>query len=236
MTTTRRTGSVYRSSSEIFLHNGDCMSQSDFHEAYLSMPDDYRAELIGGIVYEPSPVDFSHGTTDGSLGVLLGFYAGKTPGLDYAQGATVILSKKDEVQPDLLVRIKPECGGQSHNKPGQVEGVYYVEGAPELVAEISHSSYSIDLHVKRKRFAMFGVLEYIVVCLNPRQLYWFNLRTGRQLKADDEGIFKSKIFPGLWIDSKALLEQNFDRSIAVLNQGLDSREHKELVSKLKGLK
>jgi hypothetical protein len=36
--------------------NGDHMKQPEFHRLYSSMPEDYRAELIGGIVFEPSPL------------------------------------------------------------------------------------------------------------------------------------------------------------------------------------
>jgi hypothetical protein len=37
------------------LENGDQLDQKTFHARYEAMPEDCRAELIGGIVYMPSP-------------------------------------------------------------------------------------------------------------------------------------------------------------------------------------
>jgi Uma2 family endonuclease len=125
--------------SRIELRNGDHMSQSEFHQAYDSMPESYRAELIAGIVYEPSPLGYLHGRNDIRLSSLLDHYAGKTSGVDAASGATVILSDEDEVQPDVLLRIIPERGGRSRNTKEVAKKPFYVAGAPELVAEIAHS-------------------------------------------------------------------------------------------------
>ncbi|HTU16474.1 MAG TPA: hypothetical protein VMG10_00300 [Gemmataceae bacterium] len=43
------------------LENGDHLDQPTFHARYLAMPEDCRAELIGGIVYMPSPQKLPHG-------------------------------------------------------------------------------------------------------------------------------------------------------------------------------
>lgn len=43
------------------------MHQPEFHQAYLAMLSDYKAELIGGVVYEPSPLGLEHGTHDAHL-------------------------------------------------------------------------------------------------------------------------------------------------------------------------
>jgi hypothetical protein len=37
------------------LENGDHLDQPTFHARYQAMPEHCRAELIGGIVYMPSP-------------------------------------------------------------------------------------------------------------------------------------------------------------------------------------
>src|SRR5947209_2877577 len=139
------------------LHNGDRMTQKEFHRVYEQMPDNFRAELIGGIVYVGSPLKRPHGKDHLRLGTLFDTYQGHTPGVDAADNATVILSEDDEPQPDLYMRILPACGGQSRDTEDQ-----YIDGAPELLAEIAHSSRAIDLHTKRQRYADAGVLEYIV--------------------------------------------------------------------------
>jgi hypothetical protein len=81
------------------LHNGDKMSREEFHRAYEQVPDSYRAELVGGIVFEASPLSHSHGTSHVRLSYLFEIYAMHTPGVEVADNITVMLSEDDEVQP-----------------------------------------------------------------------------------------------------------------------------------------
>ena len=107
-----------------------------------------------------------------------------------------------------------------------------MQGAPELIAEIAHTSKSIDLHMKKKRYAHAGVLEYIVLCLKPAELRWFDLRNDCQLRADSDEVFRSVAFPGLWIGSKELLSNQYHPVMEILNRGLASAEHANFVAKL----
>lgn len=218
-------------SAGIVLHNGDAMTQEEFHDAYESMPEDYRAELIGGIVFEPSPLGLEHGYADSRFAYLLEHYAARTIGVRCALNASVIMSDEDEVQPDVLLRIEPEYGGQSRNKNAKTINAHYLKGTPELAAEIAHSSRAIDLHLKKERYLLAGVGEYVVVCLEPAKVYWFD-RSGKEVRPDRKGIFKSKILPGLWIDFKALFDLDYDSSMAALNQGMQTKEYVDFVERL----
>lgn len=129
------------------LRCGASMTQPQFHESYSSMPEGYIAELIGGKVYEPSPVGLDHGKFHANISAVFLAYAGRTQGLEIGGNATVILSDEDEVQPDLFLRILPEFGGQSKNAVERSRvskqrgaGAQYIHGAPELIAEVAHSS------------------------------------------------------------------------------------------------
>ncbi|HEY9870195.1 MAG TPA: Uma2 family endonuclease [Candidatus Obscuribacterales bacterium] len=209
------------------LYNGDRITQKEYHRIYCQMPEDYRAELIGGIVFEPSPATYFHGSHLSHLAYLLESYSVATPGTGVAGDATLILSDEDEPQPDLMLRISEEHGGQSRiSKDG------YVEGAPELVAEIAYSSRAIDLHLKRERYALAGVIEYLVVCLEPERIYWFDLRSGTELQSDRKGIIRSQTFPGLWIHEDGLLKLDRDATSNALKRGLKTSEHKEFVAGL----
>src|SRR5437762_267488 len=95
--------------------NGDRMTRAEFHRIYEQMPENFRAELIGGIVYVASPLKRRHGKDHMRLGSLFDAYQSHTPGVDAADNATVILGADDEPQPDLYLRILPEYGGQSRN-------------------------------------------------------------------------------------------------------------------------
>ena len=64
--------------------------------------------------------------------------------------------------------------------------------------------------------------EYVVVELDPDQIHWFIRRDDRfeDLPPGPDGIYRSEIFPGLWLDPAALYAEDLDRLIEVLEQGL----------------
>src|SRR5688500_9896109 len=123
------------------LENGDHMSREEFHRIYEQMPAEFRAELIGGIVFVASPLKQRHGKLHLHLGAVFAAYEARTPGVDAGDNTTVELGDDSEPQPDLNLRILPECGGQSRSTDDD-----YIAGAPELVAEIALSSRAIDLN------------------------------------------------------------------------------------------
>jgi hypothetical protein len=107
---------------------------------------------------------------------------------------SVRLDADNEVQPDALLRIDEACGGQS-----RVAADGFIEGAPELVVEISGSSASYDLHAKLHVYRRAGVCEYIVWRVYDRALDWFMLEEGRFVAQtpDADGVLHSQSFPGL---------------------------------------
>lgn len=213
------------------LHNGDRMSREEFHRIYEQMPADFRAELIGGIVYVASPLGLRPGTSHPILSAALVAYQGSTPGVQVGDNTTVLLGPDGEPQPDLFLRVLPEHGGQSRTSDDE-----YVEGPPELIVEVAHSSRSIDLHLKRREYARYGVLEYLVLSLADQQLRWFDLKTEQELQADSEEVLRIRSFPGLWISGPAVLTQDYTRLMDVLNRGLKTPEHASFVDRLAAAK
>ena len=209
------------------LHNGDRMTQEEFHRVYEKMPEHIKAELIGGIVYVASPLGLPHGRTDPALISVMFMYCGRTPGVEVCSNTTVKLGRKSEPQPDTFLRVLPEYGGQSRTTDDE-----YVEGAPELVAEVAHSSRSIDLGAKRTDYARNGVREYIVLSVVDQKVFWFDLPQDRELPIPEDGILRSLTFPGLWIDVQGLLSRDATRLMTTLEKGLASPEHAAFVSKL----
>ena len=121
----------------------------------------------------------------------------------------------------------PDCGGQSRtNKKG------YVVGAPELVAEIAHSTVAIDMGRKKDDYEQAGVREYVVLCIEEEELYWFDFESKGQIAPDAGGIYQSRVSPGLWLDGAALIARRLSRLLKVLNQGLASPEHAAFAKKL----
>ena len=203
------------------------MTRDEFHRLYENTPEDFRAELIGGIVYVSSPVRLPHGASHPLLTTVFTVYGGNTTGVQVVDNTTVLLGEHAEPQPDLFLRILPEYGGQTRTTPDQ-----YVEGAPELVAEIAHSSRAIDLHAKADDYARYGVLEYLVLSIGDRRLRWFDLAADQELAAEPDGIVRIRCFPGLWIYSEALFSSDFHALMGALQQGMSAPEHAAFVAKL----
>jgi len=76
-----------------------------------------------------------------------------------------------------------------------------------LVAEISASSVSIDLNAKFHVYRRNEVREYIVWRVLDKAVDWFVLRQGRfdRLLPGPDGILRSEVFSGLWLDPAALV-------------------------------
>lgn len=208
------------------LQPGDHLDQPTFHERYQAMPKHVRAELIGGVVYMPSPAKAVHGETHGELVTWLKLYKAATPGTRAFDNATQILGEDSEPQPDAALIVVGGTAGV--NDDG------YLVGPPELAAEIALSSESYDLHSKKADYERYGVGEYLVVVLRLGRAIWF-VRDGArfvEMPPDTDGIYRSRIFKGLWLDPNALLAADTRRLQEVLNQGLTSPEHATFVASL----
>src|SRR5262249_11529211 len=149
------------------------------------------------------------------LGTLLQLYASETPGVEALDNVTTILGEDSEPQPDLALRILSRYGGRSEETKED-----YVQGPPEFIAEVSYSSRSIHLHQKRQDYQEAGVREFLVLSIEESAFHWFRFKPSGRLVPDEHGIFRSRVFPGLWIDSKAVLAQDSRQAIRVLRKGL----------------
>ena len=150
-----------------------------------------------------------------------------TPGVEVLHGATAILGEESEPQPDLGLRFLPEYGGRSRTTDDD-----YLEGPPELLAEISYSTRAMDMNQKRNDYERAGVLEYLVLCVEERELHWFHFPSRRTIRPDREGVARSRVFPGLWIDAPALLARDGPRTAAALQRGLAAPAHAAFVKRL----
>ncbi|MSU79819.1 MAG: Uma2 family endonuclease [Gemmataceae bacterium] len=212
------------------LRPGDRLTCAEFERRYEAMPHVKKAELIEGVVFIPSPVRVRrHGKPHGIFILWLGTFNASTPGTLFADNTTTRLDDDNEYQPDGLLMIDPEWGGQA-----VITTDDYIEFAPELVGEISASSASFDLHTKKTVYRRNGVREYIVWSVLDKKIDWFVLRSGEfeSLQPDEQGILKSEVFSGLWLDVAALLSDDLRRVLAVLHDGLGSPEHAEFVERL----
>jgi Uma2 family endonuclease len=212
------------------LENGDRLTRDEFERRYAAMPHLRKAELIEGIVYVPSPVrQRQHGRPHAHLMGWLSAYKAATPGVEVGDNSTVRLDLDNEPQPAALLFIDPARGGQTRMSS---DGL--LEGAPELVAEVASSSVSYDLHAKLHVYRRHGVREYLVWRVLDQEIDWFVLRTGsyERLPASVDGLLRSHVFAGLWLDPDALLRGDLATVLAIVQQGLASPDHDTFVHQL----
>lgn len=200
---------------------GQKLDQPTFHEQYKAMPPGTRAELVGGVVYMPSPLSAEHSDADECAALWIAHYRLSTPGLKGGGGATTKLGRFGEVQPDRQLRIRAEFGGQTQVVDG------YIVGPPEFVFEIAKSSLAYDMGEKKAEYEEAGVREYVVAAMDQREIHWFSLHDGRYtaLPAGADEVFRSQVFPGLWLAPAAFFDDDLAGVIAALDRGLATPEH-----------
>ncbi len=214
----------------LVLENGDRLTREEFEQRYDAMPHLKKAELIDGVVYLAAALRYRrHGRPHSLIMGWLVAYEALTQGVKAADNATVRLDNDNEPQPDALLRIEVECGGQSCISEDD-----YIEGAPELIVEIAASTASYDLHDKLEVYRRHGVQEYIVWRVLEQQLDWFCLDAGNfvPLQPNGLGVLYSRVFPGLNLNIQALLAEDVAQVLAEVQQGKATEAHQNFVRKL----
>ena len=188
---------------------------------------DVRAELIYGVVHMMPPPDIAgHALPQGDLVTVLGLYRAKTPGVRSGGEGGVGRGGHSLVGADVVLLVEPECGGQMvRDRDGRLTGV------PELVAEIANTLAGHDTITKRALYQDAGVREYLVHLVQPRRFAAFvresdACESGELVEIDlSGGIFRSAVFPGLWIDCAALAAGDLAAAIDTLGHGTATPEH-----------
>lgn len=190
-----------------------------------------KAELVEGIVYITYSVSHVyHGRPHAHLCALLSIYCIDTPGTESGNNSTVRLDWDNEPQPDALLRLTTEVGGSSI-----IDEDGFIQGPPELVAEIANSTASYDMHDKFNAYRRNGVREYLAWLVRDQEIRWYVLEEGEYqlLKPDEQGIVKSHALPGLWLNTKAMLDEDLGAALETVQTGLKSSEHQKFISILK---
>ena len=211
------------------LNDGARLNSVEFERRYVASTHVRKAELIEGVVHVASPVSATHGKPHAALTQWLGFYQMRTPYIECMIDGTVRLDDRNQVQPDIILMIDPDHGGRASLSVDQ-----YIEGSPELVVEISVSTKAIDLHQKLEAYRRNSIPEYIVWRVLDHAIDWFILRDSRyhRLQPEPDGILRSEVFPGLWLDPDALIRGDLSALFQVMQLGLASRTHADFVMRL----
>ena len=81
------------------------------------------------------------------------------------------LSLVNEPEPDAFLIIDPARGGQT-----KIDDGGYIVAGPELIVEVTASSASYDLHLKKQVYRRHDVREYVVWRTYDAEIDWFVLR------------------------------------------------------------
>jgi len=190
------------------LFTGMRMEREEFMRRWEALPDLKNAELVEGIVFVSSPVGWDHGSLDSHMIFWLKSYAAHVAGIEVANNTTCYLLESAP-QPDALLRFVITA---EHGK--------YATSPPELIVEVCESSYSHDLGPKRALYQRAGVREYITVETLARRLRWRHLEDGSyvDLKPGEDGVLRSRIFQGLWLDPQHVWALDASGMLALLEQ------------------
>ena len=210
------------------LYSGAWMKQAEFHRRYEAYPDDVKFELIGGIVYMASTLRRSHGRWH----LKFGCASGSLCQCHSRRGSS------GQCDDDFGGRQRAAAGPGSASI-GRIRRALTRDRGRLCLrsARVDHragSQYALHRHAPKKAGlpSAPGVSEYVVLCIEELELHWFRFRPSGVLAPDADGVFRSRVFPGLWIDAPALLAGT-RRACWRSSQGLASPQHAEFVRQLR---
>ena len=230
------------------LFHGMFMRNPEYHTLYEQTPPGFRAELIewrvyinrdhrgraGGDLWDEPHGDivgtkYRHASKQLLLDWWLGEYAANTPGVDPLSTPTVRMPDGSEPEPDAVLRriSAEELAAEAEDHDG------WVTYLPALAAEVSDSTRTRDAGPRRRDYERNGVAEYLMIDLPGRRVRWFardDAGAYAEMPPGDDGLLKSRAFPGLWLDPAALLAGDRAALKTALAAGLATDEHAAYVA------
>ncbi|MCD8347347.1 MAG: Uma2 family endonuclease [Lachnospiraceae bacterium] len=164
-------------------------------EDYLALPDEQRAELIDGVIYDMAAPSYLHQAVGDRVWRFFTDYIERNHGSCFAFTSPVDVQldcdDRTVVQPDVLIVCDP-----TKFRNGRVFG------APDLVVEILSKSTSFkDRGLKLVKYKKAGVREYWLIEPYRKKVlvYEFEKSDSPRIYGFGDkvpvGIFKAKIFP-----------------------------------------
>ena len=156
---------------------------------YLALPDDVRAELIDGVLYDMATPSTYHQIIAGSIYTQLSNHIKSHNGacLPFIAPTDVQLDcdNKTMVQPDVFVICDPSKLTKAR-----------IYGAPDFVVEVlSQSDWHRDIVLKLRKYRLAGVREYWIVMPENRKVlvYFFE-----ESPYSEEFTFEDDIPVNIW--------------------------------------
>jgi hypothetical protein len=214
------------------LWHGDRLSRDEFERRYDAMPDLKKAVLIEGVVYlMPEHGHYHLGEARAKLIGWMGQYEYRIQGIEGSCNGSIRMEPESMAQPDVTLFLLPENGGRV-----LISDDDYLEGGPELVAHVVASRASYPRHANLSLYRRNGIRECLFWSVLDRDIEWLALREHGYdaLREHEDGILRSEVSPGLWLDPDALIEDDCPALIDVIRRGLDTPEYTAFVERLRG--
>ena len=190
-------------------------------------------ELVDGVVRLPGPRGkATTGRARASLKFLLIEYEIRSKGIDAARRPLTFLNARHILEPTYVLRLPAGDGGGSTLVDGD-----YLAGPPELAAEVVEDDPADYLNQKCARLRPRRRAR-VRRLADPRRLktYWSVLNDAGgydSLPPDPaDGLFKSRVFPGLWLDADALVRGDLAGVRAAVERGCDTPGHADFARQL----
>ena len=130
----------------------------------------------------------------------------------------------------LASRVAPQAG--THPRPVSPLAALFQIVASVVFRELQ--TFGVLRHSKRRVYRRNGVQEYLVLLTLEEEVVWFFLEDGEynRLVPDDQGVLRSRVFPGLWLHLEHFWNGTLPGLMDTLQQGLASQEHVDFAAKL----
>ena len=169
------------------------------YKDYKGWPEDFRCELIYGVVYMMSSPNGWHQQTSWMMARQLDEFFRGTSCTPFTAPYDVRLFPQDNEQDDIVVQ--PDLMVICDKRKWSLDGI--CEGAPDLIIEILSQTTNLhDLNTKYELYKRAGVREYWIVSKEAVKVCQFQ-SDGKAIEKrydfDAQKSIPSSIFPGLFL-------------------------------------
>jgi Uma2 family endonuclease len=186
------------------------MTEEEF-EAWCD--EDVKAEYVDGEVIVHSPVSTRHSDAVWFIGYLL-----KTIVQQHDLGRVLGPEVQVRLRPGL--RRVPDLLFVAKARADMIQPTL-IEGAPDLIVEIvSPDSVERDWREKYLEYQTAGVGEYWVVDLEYQRMavYWLDEQGHYQAASVEEGVYRSQVLPGFWLQAEWLWQEPLPNELDVARE------------------
>lgn len=151
-------------------------------------------------------------------------YRRSTPCVESLGRVSIFLDPTTEIETTAAMWLTP--GADDRPRWQRCEGV------PELLVEVTATVHNKVFRRRLRVYEQSEIHELLVVTGDPRDTALYARENGRfaRVSPADDGSYRSRVFPGLWLDPSALFSDEWNEMAACLDRGMATEEHAAFVA------